>query len=84
MNKVSKLATQVAAKVAKVAAATAAGIAGISAVVVLTASGGTAAADGGCLDDMHWVVCPTLDEVTDTVDDITDGIADDITHDMHW
>jgi hypothetical protein len=77
MNKVTKLA-------AKVAASTAAGIAGITAVVVLTTSGGTATADGGCPDDMHWVVCPTLDEVTDTVTDITDGITDHLPDDMHW
>lgn len=70
MNKVSKLAT-------KVVASTAAGIAGIAAVVVLAAPGSTAVADGVCPDDMHWVVCPPLDEVTDTV---TDVLRDD----MHW
>ncbi|MGB3441051.1 MAG: hypothetical protein WBA97_20060 [Actinophytocola sp.] len=78
MNRVSKLAT-------KVAASTAAGIAGIATVVLLTASGGaTVSADGVCTDDMHWVVCPTVEQVTDTVTDITDGLTGDLTDDMHW
>ena len=76
MNKVTKLATKVLASTA----------AGIAATVVLTTSGGTAVADG-CPEDMHWLVCPPVGQVTETVDDVTDTIGDvtgDVTRDMHW
>lgn len=77
MNKVSKIATRIAASAVT-------GVAGIAAAAALTTSGDTVSAERGCPDDMHWVVCPTVEEVTDTVTGITDGITDGITADMHW